>query len=387
MRKKIDVKVQQYEKRDSFEAAFVARASTTVDSEVNRCIKVLSGSAAPKEWSDVLVRVREDLESSAVDGRSARISITPFIAEELARLDDHQVPRYLFHRYRYDVYPSERTLDEFPPYLQIEPTSICNFRCVFCYQTDESFSSRESQHMGTMPLEMFRRIVDQVEGKVEFVSLASRGEPLMCRELPSMLEFASGKFLNLKVNTNASVLTEDRAHALLSNAVDTVVFSADAAEEPLYSQLRVNGNLERTVRNIERFEKIRSHHYPSSKLISRVSGVYVSDDQEMEGMIRLWGGLVDQISFVRYNPWENVYEAPFSDVTSPCSDLWRRMFVWFDGRVNPCDTDYKSSLSVGNLNDETVAHIWRGDAYEQLREAHENRGRSRVHPCNRCVVV
>ena len=31
------------------------------------------------------------------------------------------------------IYPQTRTLDNFPPYLQIEPTSICNFRCVFCF--------------------------------------------------------------------------------------------------------------------------------------------------------------------------------------------------------------------------------------------------------------
>ena len=45
--------------------------------------------------------------------------------------------RYLCARYRYDFYPKQQILDEYPPCVQIEPTSICNFRCVFCFQTEE----------------------------------------------------------------------------------------------------------------------------------------------------------------------------------------------------------------------------------------------------------
>ena len=90
---------------------------------------------------------------------------------------DIDIPRYLYHRYRYEIYP-EKILDQYPPYLQIEPSSICNYRCIFCYQTDLSFSNKKSNHMGTMSLDMYKNIVDQAYGNIEFLSLASRGEPL-----------------------------------------------------------------------------------------------------------------------------------------------------------------------------------------------------------------
>ena len=63
-------------------------------------------------------------------------------------------------------------------------------------------------------------------------------------------------------------------------------------------------------------------------------------------MQNFWGNLVDQVAFVNYIPWENVYDSKEINVTSPCSDLWRRMFIWWDGKVNPCDVDYKSKLSI-----------------------------------------
>ena len=127
--------------------------------------------------------------------------------------------------------------------------------------------------MGSMGLELYKKIVDEVEGNIEFLSLASRGEPLVCRDFTAMMEYSIGKFLNLKVNTNASLMTEAHCHALLCGGARTIVFSADAAEEPLYSQLRVNGKLDRVLRNIERFQNIRETQYSSSSVISRVSGV------------------------------------------------------------------------------------------------------------------
>ena len=42
------------------------------------------------------------------------------------------------------------------------------------------------------------------------------------------------------------------------------------------------------------------------------------------------GDLVDHEAFVDYNPWENSYEKAPNGLATPCSDLWRRMFVWWD---------------------------------------------------------
>ena len=78
--------------------------------------------------------------------------------------------------------------------------------------------------MGTMNFDLFKRIIDQAEGNIEFLSLASRGEPLICKDIVRMFNYTQNKFLNLKVNTNASLLTEEKIHAILSGGVGTIVF-------------------------------------------------------------------------------------------------------------------------------------------------------------------
>ena len=314
-------------------------------------------------------------------------SINENIIDEINTLDDKQILNYLVHRYRYEIYPKLKILDDYPPYLQIEPTSICNYRCVFCFETDKSFTNKNNGFMGNMPQDLFKQIIDEAEGNIEFLSIASRGEPLACPDISSMLKYTIGKFLNLKLNTNASLLNEKKCHAILAGGVRTVVFSADAADEKLYSKLRVNGKLSKVLRNIEQFQKIRETQYPKSLIISRVSGVKFSDEQNFDSMKNLWNGLVDQVAFVEYNPWENSYVKPSNNIMTPCSDLWRRMFIWWDGKANPCDVDYKSLLTMGNYPKKTLKELWRSESYKALREKHLTKKRNSIKPCSSCVVI
>ena len=105
--------------------------------------------------------------------------------------------------------------------------------------------------MGMMSLDLFKRLIDQAEGNCEAVTLASRGEPLICPDIEEMLVYTAGKFLALKLNTNAWFLDESKCHSILQSGVNTLVFSADAASEPAYSKLRVNGNLDHVYKNIK----------------------------------------------------------------------------------------------------------------------------------------
>ena len=104
-------------------------------------------------------------------------------------------------------------------------------------------------------------------------------------------------------------------------------------------------------------------------------------------MTKTWGSLVDQVAFVDYNPWENSYDAEENDLEAPCSDLWRRMFVWWDGIVNPCDVDYKSNLKVGDIGNKSVSQIWNGKQYNKLRNDHLLKLRKNHSPCKSCYVV
>ena len=334
----------------------------------------------------ILDKTVQDLNLNS-ERKKSNFTLSKNVIDEILSLNENEILRYLVFRYKYEIFPLIKKLDKYPPYLQIEPSSICNYRCVFCFETDKTFTNKKNGFMGKMDINLFKNIIDQINGNIEFISLASRGEPLANPDIPEMLKYCSNKFLNLKINTNASLLDEKKIHAILAGGVKTIVFSADAADEKLYSELRVNGNLKKVLKNIENFQNIREKQYSKNSIITRVSGVKFNDKQNFDEMIKLWSGLVDQVAFVDYNPWENSYQKPSNDIQEPCSDLWRRMFVWWDGKINPCDVDYKSLLSVGNIKDNNISDLWLSKKYNEYREEHLNSNRKKIKPCNSCTVV
>tara|TARA_B100001093_G_scaffold71799_1_gene62366 strand:- start:5738 stop:6922 length:1185 start_codon:yes stop_codon:yes gene_type:complete len=381
---------KEYVKHNSFVNLNISN-SHEEEENIRKKIKLsLENSKREKNLSSykdqVLEKVFEDL-FLIQNKTNETFKLTPNVIAEIKTLENEQIPNYLFHRYRYEIYPKLNKVDDYPPYLQIEPSSICNYRCVFCFETDKSFTAKKSGHMGTTTLDLYKKIIDEAEGNIEFISLASRGEPLVSKEIIPMLRYSEKKFLNLKMNTNASLLTEKISHAILSDSIKTLVFSADAADPELYKKLRVNGSLEKILKNIEMFNKIKEKNYPKSKIITRVSGVKVNEQQNFDSMKKLWSGLVDQVAFVDYNPWESVYTTPKNDIIKPCSDLWRRMFVWWDGKVNPCDTDYKSVLSSETFPKASIKEIWTGNNYKKLRETHKTGKRQTLFPCKSCTLI
>ena len=71
---------------------------------------------------------------------------------ELEKLEGENLKRYLEYRYKYKIYPDEKILEDYPPCVQVEPTSVCNYRCIMCYQKDRTLSKKSSGHMGNMKL-------------------------------------------------------------------------------------------------------------------------------------------------------------------------------------------------------------------------------------------
>ena len=379
-----------YTKHDSF-FALKLKKQKKINHIIDRINKTSKDTSIIEKLSlehkILLKKAIQDLLDNSEPSSKIKFNLKSNVIAEITTLADSDLPRYLVHRYRYEIFPQTKTIDNFPPYLQIEPTSICNYRCVFCFETDETFTNKKNGHMGQMKLDLFKKVIDQAEGNIEFISVASRGEPLACSDIVKMLEYTIGKFLNLKLNTSASLLDEKKCHAILSGGVKTIVFSADAATEPLYSQLRVNGSLSKVLKNIENFKKIKETKYPNNPIISRISGVKFNNEQNFNSMEKVWGDLVDQVAFVNYNPWENSYNKAPNNIIDPCSDLWRRMFVWWDGKINPCDVDYKSHLSVGNFYKNNIQELWNSEKYGLLRETHLNKKRQKISPCSSCVVI
>ena len=292
---------------------------------------------------------------------------------------------FIFHRFRFSFMPKARIASSVPSYVLIEPTSICNMRCPMCFQTDKSFTTKD--FMGKMEIDFFKSIIDECyEEGVGAITMASRGEPTLHPQLLEMLNYIKGKFLEVKINSNASRLNAKLSEAIISS-VNHVVFSIDSHVPEEYEAIRKGGNFYEVLRNVKEFWQIRnSSKFASKKIRVSISGVKVYDSQDPEEFKSFWQNFADDAYL---NPaeerWDTYNNKSHDDLFQSCIYPWERLYIWHDGVVNTCDVDYKSALSPGNIKDYgSVVNIW--NELNKLRELHLKGLRSKVLPCDRCGV-
>jgi len=294
---------------------------------------------------------------------------------------------YLIFRFKMNYFPKKKIVYNFPLYLLIEPVSACNLRCIMCFQIDESFTSN-SNFMGMMDFELFKQIIDDaVEGGTKAVTFASRGEPTLHPKLGEMVEYCCGKFFELKINTNATRLSERLIHQILKSGVTNMIFSVDSYTKDEYESIRVKGVFEQVVNNIKRFKEIREKFYPNSICETRISGVKVDKKQDPDKFKNFWQDYVDNVVMIEMEDRWDTYHNP-KEIMAPgaCNYLWEKMYIWYDGLSNPCDIDYKSELSAGTVKEQTIREIWNSKKYNNLREIHLSGKRNKVYPCDRCPI-
>lgn len=324
------------------------------------------------------------------DNKSFNMNIDPHIIKFVLhnKKNINRIYRYINFRFFFEQVSLKKFETDYPPYLLIEPVSTCNLRCPFCFQTDKSFTKKP--FMGTMELDLFKNIIDQAnEIGVGAITIASRGEPTLHKNLGEMLRYTRDKenIFEIKLNTNGTKLTEDLCYQIFESEVNQLVISADHYEKKTFEELRKNSNFENIVKNVSMLFEIRKKLKNTVTEI-RVSGIdfYKSTDKNM--FYDFWIKISDEVTIGNaLERWDTYNNKIHPDINDPCENLWDRMYVWFDGKVNPCDADYKSYLSYGNVNEYSIKQLWNNNKIKNIRDKHLINQRSEIDPCNKCGVT
>jgi len=302
--------------------------------------------------------------------------------------DDKAKLAYLVYRYMFSVFPDQKVVSDFPLIVAIEPMSLCNLRCTMCFQADETYFNRTNPLMGKMDVGLFKELIDEMaENQPCGLVLASRGEPMLHSKFTQMVKYATEKnIIDVKINTNATALTEKNARELLEAEPTTVVFSVDAGNKQEFEAIRIGAKFEQVVANIKRFNDIREKKFPNSTTRTRISMTIFRETQDAKEAEGLWSPMVDEFAIHSADYRLDVYQHPLlPQETKPCALLWERVYVWWDGSVNPCDIDWKSQLCLGKAgNGQSIKSVWLGEKISRMRLDHTNGRKSTHSPCNRC---
>jgi organic radical activating enzyme len=128
-----------------------------------------------------------------------------------------------------------------PITVHIETTNICNFRCVYCPQSNPE-DHFKTLGRGKMSFDDFTIILKKVINAwpLKEIVLTRDGEPLVHPQLGQFIAHASNMGLEVTIGSNGSYFDEDRVKELIDNGL-TKVKGDFCSKKQNYEDLRKGG--------------------------------------------------------------------------------------------------------------------------------------------------
>jgi radical SAM protein with 4Fe4S-binding SPASM domain len=343
----------------------------------------------------------------------------------------HEEAMYQVARLQAEAGDFRLTVEKAEPFrplmVKIKLLWDCNLACGMCDYWRQGGSSPLSFSLVT-------RVLDELAAlgclKVHF----SGGEPTIRPDLPDIIAYARRLKLRATLTTNGTLLTRDLARRLVKAGLNSACVSIDSPVRSVHDRLRgAPGAFKQTiagVRELRRAAKQRDMSLPirintvvSRENYDRLDGLpelvhslgakslllLPVDDPSGELLLnkrRLWDytrriapALAAQAMAlgVMHSPLEAF---PFGTTREelaasrngqyarglyqrqPCYAPWTHALIAADGRVAPCCSAPR--VTLGNVQQQSCADIWRGNEYRRLREA--MRDGARLPHCAGCDV-
>jgi radical SAM protein with 4Fe4S-binding SPASM domain len=235
-----------------------------------------------------------------------------------------------------------------------------------------------------MKFDTFRKIIDEISGKVYSIKFTGRGEPLINKDFPRFMEYLKNKkFGEIAIITNGQLLDDEKMLSIIDNGMDRIAFSIDGLKEE-YETTRTPIKYEEIfgiVSKLYELSKIRGAQKP----FIRIQGIKTSIDKEKE-FLNIWESVSDEIFFLEYKDY-SIDASDEEQADYRCPALYQRMMIHWDGTVPMCINDEYEEGVVGNILEKSICEIWNGQRLKRAREIHKEGLRSKVYKnCARCAL-
>ncbi len=137
--------------------------------------------------------------------------------------------------------------------VYVEPTIYCNLDCRTCIR------NVWNEPLGSMSEATYRRILDNLKAleprpRIFFGGL---GEPLFHKDIVNWIEQAKAIGATVELITNGTLLTEDKAQALIASGLDNLWIAIDGAMPDSYADVRLGAQLLLVIENVKRLRRLR----------------------------------------------------------------------------------------------------------------------------------
>lgn len=285
---------------------------------------------------------------------------------------------------------------ELPANLNIEVTSACNHKCIFCcYHSDLAEEKVRSKFMDEELLE--KLIIEASRSNIGRKELGFHmtGEPLLFKNLEKYIKLAKEHgFEYIFMTTNGSLATKERIKSLIESGLDSIRYSINGATKETYSLAHGIDDFDNVVANLKSLCEYKIKN--NANISTSISCVLTQKNiHEKELMKELFEKYVDELIFIpvlnidRFFPqlsdWQIREITEFEYI--PCKSPFTSMYVSCEGNVVPCCAAIKEeSMVMGNINNDSLTNIWNNNKFVNIRRDFINH-KIPFEFCNKCILI
>jgi hypothetical protein len=216
-----------------------------------------------------------------------------------------------------------------PFYIKIEPTNVCDHKCVGC-------GSLTPRRKGFMDYEMFKDIIDFFAPHCAKNVLYGQGESFLHEDIFKMIRYSENLKCPVTVSTHFNCFDRNRLQTLLDAGLTHIIVCVDGDSEESHSKFRVGGSLKTVLGNLEMLSSLKAkggYRRPILEVQTIVFGYNKREIGNISKMVRDRGAEVYSIRKDILGPIE-------PNRNPKCPYLWGSVFFSWDGRMSPCEGGY-----------------------------------------------
>jgi MoaA/NifB/PqqE/SkfB family radical SAM enzyme len=212
-----------------------------------------------------------------------------------------------------------------PLYVKMKLVWACNLRCGMCNHWREVRAA-------PLGLSRLKTIVDELAEMGCRKIHVSGGEPTLYRDLAELITYMSARDLRVTMTTNATLISRERAKALVEAGLRGVNVSLDSPEPRLHDRMRgLKGSWKRTLKGVRHLRRyLKKGKLRLNTVVGRLNYASLVDLPDMAADLG-----ADAINLI-----------PMDDHTGDLHRLNKRQIVDYNERIAPAIADRALALGL-----------------------------------------
>jgi MoaA/NifB/PqqE/SkfB family radical SAM enzyme len=249
-------------------------------------------------------------------------------------------------------------------YLQIEPTTRCNFTCGFC--------CGRKMDQSDLNFDAFVNTLEQFPN-LKHIEIQGEGEPLLHPQFFEMAKLAQEKGIKVSTITNGSMFTPQRIENILEVGISSILVSIESPDTEEFKQIR-GGNLDKVITGIEALLIARNslnQIYPAvgfAVTVLKQTRHHLAAIAHLYHRLGMDGGILVHL-LSSMEPYAQVYQEQISSqLLSPIEQA----LVW---------SKYAKILGSDDYYESPIQHFWDDLLHKQKGKNSQTTQTSGFHSC------